>query len=59
MEWPYTGSQLGILEGRVPIHEKGNTDFLKKIRPLDAVFQIHKRRKYCGMFTDMVRSEAH
>ena len=43
------GMQLGILEGRGPIHEKG--------QPLNTGLQIHKQRKYCGKFTGIASSE--
>ena len=39
------GAQLGIFEGRGPIHEKPVSDFVKKIRPFNTVLQIHKPRK--------------
>ena len=41
-----SGAQLGIFEGRGPIHEKGTVKlFLKKTRPSNTVLPIPKWRK--------------
>ena len=37
--------------------KKAHFNCLKKIRPLNTVLKIHKRRKQCGKFTGMATSE--
>ena len=38
--------------------KKSTLKLFKKVQPLNTIFQIHRWRKYCVMFTDSVALKA-